>query len=717
MNPTYKQLQSQSLSTLLSLIDDTFASCDDLFFDLASRASSNIEQNFYFESMREIRIRSQHCRTLFEKSFIAHFETLESNHKSDSEKNDQELSLIDDDEMELKVAKTAMENRSRTASKRYFFEFHTRFKTLMNKELEEEVNPLSPDILISLFIQSISDIEIKIKARIILLKQYERLVLNRLNEILINANKLLEKSGIKFVRPKSKAKGKQSYTGASTNDIGEQENLLNNIDSIYQYARPELSELSSLLSRLRGSELPYTNPLLNRPLFSLKGDYQLPSEELLHLLDNNSFNELASTENIDLRSYISSLIKNVNKDSGRSAGVKQIDEDVINLVAMFFDFVLEDENIPAVIKALLSRLQMSVLKVALKDKRFFTDEEHSARNFINEISRISIGLDDTSTASNDLLEQLEEWVLAIQNSTEDPDEAFKEASESLAKYNEKANKKAELVEKRTNENASGLAAKQIATMKTQKAIQEAMDGKVLATSISEFIINIWQQVLYRAVITEGDDSQVWLSNLQAMQDLIWCSQPHEDDKSRSRYQRIQPELINKLAHGMENSNLNDVQMKATLADIKQTLDSLHSSATKPEANAIEIKTIDIEQDKRLETIKEQKNWKEMSALERQKAQHEALTYEFIERADAIETGTWLEFKVPSSGTVTRCKLATKIKESDTYIFVNRLGFKAVEKTRKDFAFDLQRKRARILKSGLLFDRSLHKLVSSLKGSK
>ena len=39
---------------------------------------------------------------------------------------------------------------------------------------------------------------------------------------------------------------------------------------------------------------------------------------------------------------------------------------VINVVAMFFDIILDDRNIPLEIQALVSRLQIPILKVALK---------------------------------------------------------------------------------------------------------------------------------------------------------------------------------------------------------------------------------------------------------------------------------------------------------------------------------------------------------------
>jgi len=54
--------------------------------------------------------------------------------------------------------------------------------------------------------------------------------------------------------------------------------------------------------------------------------------------------------------------------------VGQADEDVINVVAMFFDLILDDRNLPIEIQALVSRLQLPILKVALKDRSFSPSE-------------------------------------------------------------------------------------------------------------------------------------------------------------------------------------------------------------------------------------------------------------------------------------------------------------------------------------------------------
>ena len=67
-----KQLEQQCGKTLLTLLDDMFASCDDLFFDMASRATTNSEQNLYFESMREIRVKTRAARNEYKSKLITH---------------------------------------------------------------------------------------------------------------------------------------------------------------------------------------------------------------------------------------------------------------------------------------------------------------------------------------------------------------------------------------------------------------------------------------------------------------------------------------------------------------------------------------------------------------------------------------------------------------------------------------------------------------------
>ena len=717
------RLEQQCRNTLLTLLDDMFASCDDLFFDLASRATTNSEQNLYFESMREVRVRTRSAREDYESGLNSLFSAAQKQQphnkaakKSDDDQNSENLKLVDKDDVEQDVAVSAMTSRAAAVSKNPLFELCSRLSVLYQFEVNDDSNPLDPGSLIALFADAIQPMGIKIKARIILLKQYERYIVNRLPELYQKTNALLQEQGIAFNKQrKIKKQASQARPPSSSKPFGnlldddefELPLLSNGYEPSYRYGSPAFSDLTQLLSSLRS--IP-SQALENEvPMFSSGSGAMVHNNELINLLDTAPSFDYDQASALGLRSYIRQILAQ-GQPKGQSRSVQQVDEDVINLVAMFFDFVLDDKSIPDSVKTLVSRLQMPILKIALKDKRFFSDTDHPAREFINEVARISIGVDEEGIGGEDLLEKIEQWVQDIQTNAEDLEIAFTDALKELKAYSKQSEKRADLVQKRTSEAVQGQAKKQVATLRSQRAIQEAMDGKSVAIPISEFIVKHWQQVLYVTFVKEGEESQGWLAQLQTMQDLIWCSSPHNDEKSRQRLDRITEDLFDKLSIGLKQTTLNEQQISGQVQQLESWLEKI----AEPENVEIEVGTFEASSDEALQSLQKQKGWKEMTALERQKVQFQALTYEFIERAEAITLGSWLEFKEPATGSILRCKLAAKLEGSDNYVFVNRLGFKAIEKPRKEFAFDLQRKRARLLRTGPLFDRSLHKMVSSLR---
>ncbi len=151
--------------------------------------------------------------------------------------------------------------------------------------------------------------------------------------------------------------------------------------------------------------------------------------------------------------------------------------------------------------------------------------------------------------------------------------------------------------------------------------------------------------------------------------------------------------------------------QATIAIIERNLEQLQSN----QESEISFRPLSVEQAKELGHTPGggSKAWKDMTGVERQQARYKQLTYEFIRKAEQLPLHTWLSYTNPGSGETIRCKLASRIEESDTYVFVNRFGFKAMEKLRKDFACDMQAGRAVALDSGQLFDRAMSNILSRL----
>ena len=85
----------------------------------------------------------------------------------------------------------------------------------------------------------------------------------------------------------------------------------------------------------------------------------------------------------------------------RQAHLHKLDQQVLDIVTMLFDFVLEDSLMPDSMKVLLVRLQIPVLQIAILDKTFLTNRRHPARVLINNLSRAAVRWADVGDYSSD----------------------------------------------------------------------------------------------------------------------------------------------------------------------------------------------------------------------------------------------------------------------------------------------------------------------------
>ncbi|MCG7917913.1 MAG: DUF1631 domain-containing protein, partial [Candidatus Thiodiazotropha taylori] len=90
--------------------------------------------------------------------------------------------------------------------------------------------------------------------------------------------------------------------------------------------------------------------------------------------------------------------------------------------------------------------------------------------------------------------------------------------------------------------------------------------------------------------------------------------------------------------------------------------------------------------------------------------------EFSKMASELEPGMWLE--MADGPTKVRVKLSWKSKVTDTYIFVNRKGMKAMELTSAGVAKQLREGRAKMVEvsSTPIMDRALDAMLSALKNT-
>jgi hypothetical protein len=381
---------------------------------------------------------------------------------------------------------------------------------------------------------------------------------------------------------------------------------------------------------------------------------------------------------------------------------------------MFFDFVLDDNALPISFQALIGRLQIPVLKTALRDKSFFSDAQHPARQLVNALASASIGWDNSDVNEIHKDKTYQHIAAIIQDITENSfndNQIFVDKLEQLNEYISRNEHRSSLIEKRTHQAAEGQAKTKEAKQAAQNALFFILESAQLPSIITNFLVQEWQQFLVITHLKYTEESSEWMDALQLVQDLVWACRPQTDEKSKLRFEKIKNNLYARMEYGI-NQIANTSEECTTLTHtITQTLESLHQQGTNPE-----MKPLTAEHARMLGHVpgSGSKSWKEMSALERQQARHKSLTYEYIKKAEALPLNTWLDYQDNIKGKIIRCKLASKIEASDSFIFVNRFGFKVLEKMRKDFAYDLQQKQVTPLETGQIFDRAMSVITNNLR---
>jgi len=712
-----RQIKDDALTILANNLEDLFSNCDDLFFDLSSRAASNSEQNLYFESMRELRFKKAGVLNMFRQSFEQNFLVLIKNGGINPSRNNStdpatadNLTLVQNDTLEQEVAITGMVSKARINCQEALYHLNTRFDYLIPKvSIDQDNNPLDPQQICHSFAEACELFDINIKAKIIIFKQFDRLVASKLIKVYTAANELLINAG---VLPKiSHSVQKNADTAANSPESM----AANTLDMAAQMAAAtqqlqfDFAELSNLLASMRRLGL---TQLPNYTAFSGNPGPVMSGFELASLLTQQQHPRIDNNEQlepIDIRQLVNALLAANNPAMPRA--LQQPDEDVINLVAMFFDFVLDDRNLPVTVQALISRLQIPILKVALKDKGFFSHASHPARKLINTIADASIGWDEAEQPNKDkLYNKITEIVQTISEQYADNEQIFMEKLTELQQFVQQEEHRTSLVERRTSQAIEGQAKTQQAKTLVQQLLFARLEKLELPPTISSFLVDQWQQLLVLIHLRNGEESPEWLEAMQLVDDLMWASCRHEDPRSLQRLSKIKPELLQRIAHGLSKIAITAEASQGAIRAISEVLDQLQANAP------VDFKIISAEQAIALGHTpgSGSKSWQEMTALERQQARYKALTYEFIKKADAMPIGTWVSYEDSRRGKILRCKLAAKIEVSDTFVFVNRFGFKVMEKARKDFAYDMQQHRATLLDNGALFDRAMDNIVTNLR---
>lgn len=700
---------------------------DDTLFDMAEKAETNDMQTQYFEAMRTVRKKkelmvrkfSDNIQYAFKQFKKGEFDYTKDNSKDTDTLNTDGLSLVEEKELDKKLAVTNLIEKSNTYFHNQLYALEKRFTLLAGgSDLKLSQIPISPHVIVHAFSAPLDLLPIETNTLLIIIKLYERSLIENLGKPYEDINQYLIKQGIypdiKFTLPGQQSNASHyrqpETTGAQqpiSHDSGQQTSHNPQPQGYRQQApiddQTYQTILSALNERHQGQITPvavYDANVVNSALSLLQ------SQELQQM---NAGGSALSPKQI--KEVLIKRIQELDVDDGQQRNVNKTDEDTIDLISMLFEFLVEDRNLPAPIQVLLSRLQIPYLHIALKDRRLFSNKNNNARKLLDVLARASIGWTEESDRNKVFINKVESIVQHILEHQQDEID-FPALIEEFQTFDAKNKKKTKVIEKRTYEKALGEERIFNAKAKTAEILETKMKKYQLPKQVTDLLLTPWANVLTLIHLRHHDEPEVIEPYVKFVDKLIFVS---VKDKKKQATKAQVSHVCDFLSNGLRLVAFDERSVKQKTADLYQLLleiNGLEQASDQDHEFVLpqEAFTVKEDQDEQPEIVHFIANKK----INDQDRQVEHIEDDYYQKAEALSVGDWIEFVDADQDGNIRAKLSWISPISHKRLFVNARGIKVTDKSVDEIADDFRTGNAVKLDQVPLFDRAMTAIADKVE---
>jgi len=261
------------------------------------------------------------------------------------------------------------------------------------------------------------------------------------------------------------------------------------------------------------------------------------------------------------------------------AGTAQtVDRQIVELLSRLFEAVLSDGRLPPAFRAVMARLQVSALRVALVDTGMLEQHEHPVWRLMNRIGSAA----ETYTQTTDprwvsLLAYCESLVEDMSHAPVQDAQLYKLSLSRLEAFlgeqlREQQQRAQPAIDALTRIEQRDDLERQL----SQRLTEQMVPMRVSAT-VRRFVTGAWAAVLAESMLRHGDKAEPTLEYLKATDDLLWSLRLPDHPQSRKRLLAMLPALLQQLRSGMALIGVPDLEQQPILDELM----AVHTDALRP----------------------------------------------------------------------------------------------------------------------------------------
>lgn len=714
----HKLVQAHLQPHLLKMFDNS----NHAFTEFAEKAQSSASQIQFVEAMSVVQKNRAQVEEVFNRSLGNSFTQFGNESRVSpfgTHTTNVTLTLQSKEDTDIEVAIKNMTASAATGSAQELGALRQRLAVLNNgRKIKDEDIPASPACLAKAFNEAVQILVLEHQTKLIVYMLFDKFVLSKLAPLYTEYNERLLKAGLlpnlKYTVHKNPNGASATRKGSNSNSASPQKTSGNQAGAPAGQSQQGAQSLGdelfgnimTLMARRDGS--PGAGAGANSPAVS----NPLPQTDIVNAID--MVQHLAPVEGIRAEQIVAiqpgtmEHTNLVSEISGRLteernklfSGIDRrrmpvADTQVIDLVGMMFEYLLKDEDLPNVAKAELCRLHTPYLKIAIIDKRFFSDNTHPAHELLNALANAATRWVFEDDLDRGIFPSIRSTVQRVISDFVNNVELF---SELLGTFNRSLNElvdKATAIEERTKQAAAGKEKLGMARNHAAEAIQALVSGKSVPSTVRKMMGDVWLDKLMFIYLREPDaeNSPSWRLAVRTIEDIIWSVEPRFTEESQTELRVKLPVLRNRITQAFndletygtcDNDGHLDLITELQEEALRQPADDQLAAIDVPAPAAAAAGNTD-------ETANSQ--------VVEPEQEDDSLPEEIQAALDTLETiafGTWFYIQESENAHPVRVKLSWYSKMSGNYMFVDSMGVKSTVWDRNDLAALIADDRARII---------------------
>ncbi len=250
----------------------------------------------------------------------------------------------------------------------------------------------------------------------------------------------------------------------------------------------------------------------------------------------------------------------------------------IEIVALMFQAILQEERIPPAIRVWFARLQMPVLRVALAEPDFFGTANHPARQLIDRMGSCVMGFDASGIQGGALEKEIKRIVQVIEQYPETGKRVFELVYSEFQKFLQKFLAGSGAAQKVVSV-AQQVEQKETLTIQYTIEMRNTLKDVPVRDEIRAYLFKVWAEVLAVAAIRKGAQHAETLDLKKTATDLVWAASAKPNRSDRARVIQDLPKLLQRLRSGMTLLGIAPSQQDIHIKTVSDTLADAFLSKT------------------------------------------------------------------------------------------------------------------------------------------